>query len=126
MGQVTVNQAEAEALKFRIANLYFAQTIRPALSVVRLEAPILTGRLRRSHDVDLPRRDGRGLYIRFHARTDYATIVYTGTPGSAPRPVTIRPGQVRTIRHTSTGRRPNHWFERAFQRLGLRDVRNFG
>lgn len=126
MGSVTIDTQEPERLKFALANLYFSQIARPALTVVRLEAPILTGRLRRSHDVDLPKRDGRGLYIRFHARTPYATVVYTGTSGAAPRPVRIRPGQIRTIRHTSTGRRANHWFERAFQRLGLKDVRNFG
>lgn len=126
MGSVTVNQAEADRLKFALANLWFAANARPVLTVARLEAPILTGRLRRSHEIDVPRKDGRGIFVRLHAKTNYATIVYTGTSGSAPRPVRIRPGQIHTIRHTSTGRRSNHWFERAFQRLGFVNVRNFG
>lgn len=127
MGSVTVDTAEAERLKVALANLYYAQNVQMILTVARLEAPILTGRLRRSHEADLPARDGRGLFIRLHARTEYALFVYRGSAGSAPRAVTVRPGQVRTIRHTSGGgRRANHWFERAFQRLGLSNVRNFG
>lgn len=122
MGSVTVNTAEAEALKLRLVNLYYAENVRSILTVVRLEAPILTGRLRRSHDADLPRKDGRGSYIRLHAVTPYASIVFRGTSG-ANRAVTVRPGRVVTIRH-SRGRPPNPWFIRGFQRLGLRDVRN--
>lgn len=122
MGTVTVNTQEAEALKLRLVNLYYAQNIRTILTVVRLEAPILTGRLRRSHDSDLPRKDGRGFYIRIHAVTPYASIVFRGASGSN-RAVTVRPGRVVTIRH-SKGRPSNPWFVRGFLRLGLKDVRN--
>lgn len=126
MGDIRVNQAEAEALKFKLANLWYAANVRTILTVTRLEAPIDTGRLRRSHEVDLPRKDGKGIYVRIHAVTTYARFVYVGSAGVASRPVTIRPGQIRTIRRSTGGRRPNRWFPRAFARLGLGNVRDFG
>lgn len=124
MGSVTVNQAEVEALKLRLANLYYAVNVRSILTIIRLEAPIDTGRLRRSHEIDTPRRDGRGFYLRVRARTPYAEIVYRGR-APAQQAFRVRPGRVVTIRPTK-GRRSNPWFARGFVRLGFRDVRNFG
>lgn len=128
MGVVIVYPAEVDRVKFALANLYYARHIRTIITVVKLEAPIKTGRLRNSHQSDLPRKDGPDYLIRIHAYTDYAHAVYVGT-SSRPRRTAKIGGKakvIKTVARVAKNKNRNPWFARAFRGLGFRDVRDLG
>lgn len=128
MAAVVVNTAEVERLKFALANLYYARHIRTILTVVKLEAPVRTGRLRNSHVADLPRKDGQDFLIRIHAEVDYAHVVYTGTTPRARTSAKMgaKAKTITTVSRVAKNRNRNPWFARAFRGLGYRNVRDLG
>lgn len=129
MGYVIVNPAEVERVKFALANLYYANHIRTIVTVIKLEAPIRTGRLRNSHQSDLPRKDGPDFLIRIHAYTDYAHAVYVGAP-NRPRTAAVKIGKtpkvIKTVARVTKNKNRNPWFARGFRALGFRNVRDLG